>query len=572
MAGSEETVPNGWVTTTVARVGAVRLGRQRSPDRHTGQFATKYIRAANVTAAGLDLSDVLEMDFSPSEREIFRLLPGDILLAEASGSADQVGRAAIWRGEIPECCFQNTVIRMRPHAVLPDYALIVFRHMAKSGAFAEVARGVGIQHLGVSRLAEMPFPLPPMAEQRRIVGEALRRLSELAAAQEALHSALARTLDQDRVILEAAVTGELVELEATLAAREGRPFESTAAYLARMRSNQDRSLFAGLDAELDTGEASAWAFPTIGEVGEVRLGRQRAPQFEQGDYPTPYLRAANITANGLNLTDVLQMDFTPDERLVYELQPGDVVLTEASGSSIHVGRSTIWQGEIRGCCFQNTVIRFRPRATSSAFALLVFRHMAESGVFARAARGVGIQHLGASRFAGLTFPLPPSAEQDRIVAEADARLAASRDQRRLVQASLTRFEDMRKEVWAAAVSGRLASQDPNDEPAAAMLARLGLPPEPARQVPEPPAKENAVSNAPRRTTRKAQSVRPLTAVLSEADRPVPMTELFAAAGYDRDSAGDIERFYIALREETGRTITPVGDVRENAHLELCDAS
>lgn len=68
-------VPNGWVMTTVGRIGAVRLGRQRAPDRHTGQFATKYLRAGNISASGLDLNDVMEMDFSPSEREVFRLCP-----------------------------------------------------------------------------------------------------------------------------------------------------------------------------------------------------------------------------------------------------------------------------------------------------------------------------------------------------------------------------------------------------------------------------------------------------------------------------------------------------------------
>lgn len=398
--------------TTVAQVGSVRLGRQRSPKHLTGRHSTKYIRPANVTSEGeFDLTDVLEMDFTPDERAAYALHRGDVLLVDSSGSASQVGRAALWGEQLSGCCYQNHLIRFRPHAVLPEYALAVFRHLSLSGGFAAIARGIGIQHLGSSRLADMPFPLPPLAEQQRIVDEVARRLLELSGAEAALASALTRTAEQDRLILDAAFSGALVETEAYLAARDGRSFEPASDLMARSRDDLNETLFVADDTSPIAGvdAPAGWAMPLVGEVGEVRLGRQRAPQFERGDHPTPYLRAANITANGLDLRDVLQMNFTPEERRTYHLQPGDVVLSEASGSSAHVGRSAIWQGKIAGCCFQNTVIRFRSKAASPEYAFLLFRHMAESGAFARAARGVGIQHLGAARFSALPFPLPPSA-------------------------------------------------------------------------------------------------------------------------------------------------------------------
>lgn len=94
-------LPKGWAAVRVDRVGAVRLGRQRSPDKHTGEHTTKYLRAANVKPTGLDLNDILEMDFTPTERVVFALRTGDILLTEASGtrcndqcSACAMGRAA----------------------------------------------------------------------------------------------------------------------------------------------------------------------------------------------------------------------------------------------------------------------------------------------------------------------------------------------------------------------------------------------------------------------------------------------------------------------------------------------
>jgi type I restriction enzyme S subunit len=577
MQVAENTVPKGWVIATVGQVGLIRLGRQRSPKKVTGRDATKYLRPANITASGeLALSDVLEMDFTPKERVIYSLKSDDVLLVDSSGSPTQVGRAAIWKGELGQCCYQNHLIRFRAHAVLPEYALLVFRHMSASGVFADAARGIGIQHLGATRLAEMAFPLPPLNEQRRIAEEARRRLEDLAAAQGALTSALSRLVEQDRLILESAVTGVLVESEAELASRENRSFEPASALLARFQPDKKRSLFSDQDTSPPVMTAastpSGWAAATIGDVGDVRLGRQRAPEYERGDHPTPYLRAANITIDGLDLTDVFHMDFTPNERRVYELYSGDVVLSEASGSSAHVGRPAIWRGEIPGCCFQNTVIRFRPFAASSDYAFLLFRYLAESGAFGRAARGVAIQHLGASRFATMPFPLPPTAEQDRIVAEAERRLADSRAQRGAVQASLARFGTLRREVWAAAVNGQLATQDPEDEPATTLLNRLGPPVEPTRSLPGLTKKEDTVTKSPRRRARGAEKIKPLRSALADTDRPVSLPDLFVSAGYDRDSAGDVERFYLALRDEVGGTIVPVGDVEENAVLELRDAS
>src|SRR4051794_10362408 len=118
MSSADQELPSTWTVARVRDVGALRLGRQRSPDRLTGRFSTPYLRAANVSMSGLDLTDVNEMDFTPDERHVFGLRRGDIVLSEASGSPTHVGRAAVWNDELELCCFQNTVIRFRPHAVV----------------------------------------------------------------------------------------------------------------------------------------------------------------------------------------------------------------------------------------------------------------------------------------------------------------------------------------------------------------------------------------------------------------------------------------------------------------------
>lgn len=128
-----------------------------------------YLRAANVDWSGLKLDDVKAMNFTDAELETYRLLPGDIVVGEASGSPREVGKPALWNAEIHDCCFQNTLLRVRPGAgVHPQFLLLQLRYEALRGAFAEGARGSGIHHLGAAKLSSWPVVLPPLVEQRKI--------------------------------------------------------------------------------------------------------------------------------------------------------------------------------------------------------------------------------------------------------------------------------------------------------------------------------------------------------------------------------------------------------------------
>ena len=91
----------------------------------------------------------------------------------------------------------------------------------------------------------------------------------------------------------------------------------------------------------------------VGDVADVQLGRQRSPQYHTGAQMRPYLRSANVTWSGISLDDVKEMNFDDTDFKKYRLEPGDLLLNEASGSSNEVGKPALWDGEISDCCFQN---------------------------------------------------------------------------------------------------------------------------------------------------------------------------------------------------------------------------
>jgi type I restriction enzyme S subunit len=210
----------------------------------------------------------------------------------------------------------------------------------------------------------------------------------------------------------------------------------------------------------------------LDQVAEVRLGRQRSPKNHFGPNMRPYLRAANVTWNGLSLGDVKSMHFSPSEVETYELRVGDVLLAEASGSADEVGKPAVWHGEIQGCCFQNTLIRVRSNGPLPEFLYLVFLREALTGKFAQAAPGVGIHHLGASRLARWKIPVPPLDEQRRIVAEIERQLSISDATAAEIDRALRRSAALRRSILEQAFSGKLVPQDPSDEPASVLLERI----------------------------------------------------------------------------------------------------
>jgi type I restriction enzyme, S subunit len=55
---------------------------------------------------------VMLMNFPPGDFGTYKLDLGDVLLSEASGSISDAGKFALWEGQIENCCFHNTVIRV----------------------------------------------------------------------------------------------------------------------------------------------------------------------------------------------------------------------------------------------------------------------------------------------------------------------------------------------------------------------------------------------------------------------------------------------------------------------------
>lgn len=178
-------------STAFDQVGELLMGRQKAPKYMTGIGSKPYLRVANVGVLQLSLGEVEKMDFSEREIARFRLLPGDVLLTEGDiVSAMNVGRPAIYNGELLECAFQNTLIRFRPHKGADSgYYLALFEGMRLSGVFAGAASTTTVTHLGLGRLSAVPLPAAPITYQK-VIGDSLRELLNARESSNAAQTAL----------------------------------------------------------------------------------------------------------------------------------------------------------------------------------------------------------------------------------------------------------------------------------------------------------------------------------------------------------------------------------------------
>lgn len=494
MSAAEATqLPVGWEWCALADVAEVRLGRQRSPKNHAGPNTMPYLRAANVTWSGLDLSDVKKMQFSADEVRTYALQPGDVLVAEASGSASEVGKPAIWRGEIETACFQNTLLRVRSEGPLPEYILLMLREAALSGRFGRASLGVGINHLGRERLATWQVALPPLGEQKRIIQrvEALFATIDIGID----HSELA-SRDIQRMqaaVLAAAVTGRLVygleidgdarELLADILERRRSTWEADQharmARGGRQASNEDwkgkykRPLEPVAPTEFSL--PAGWTWATIDQLSAaIQYGTSAKTTADVGE-GVPVLRMGNIVNGRIDATNLKYLQADHKDFPEHLLCNGDLLFNRTNSPEL-VGKSAVYRGELDPCSCASYLIRVRfiEGVVPEYVALYINSPLGRSWIASVVSQQVGQANVNGTKLRSLTLPFPPLEVQIRIVEAANRQLEAA-TQLGAALANGRRFGDaLQRSVLAAATAGELIERTSDDEPAAAMIARVAL--------------------------------------------------------------------------------------------------
>jgi type I restriction enzyme S subunit len=129
-----------------------------------------YLRVANVQDGHLNLQKMKIVEILESEKDKWKLLPGDLLLTEG-GDWDKLGRGTVWRNEIPDCIHQNHIFRLRFNLeFLPEYvSLFIGSDFSKSYFQSASKQTTNLASINQKQLKNLKIPKPSLTEQRKIV-------------------------------------------------------------------------------------------------------------------------------------------------------------------------------------------------------------------------------------------------------------------------------------------------------------------------------------------------------------------------------------------------------------------
>ncbi len=372
-----------------------------------------------------------------------------------------------------------------------------------------IQRGTSYPAVRDSDVLAQTIPLPPLPEQRRIVAEIETQFTRLDASMAALRRARANLKRYRTSVLKTACEGRLVPTEAELARSEGRDYEPAAVLLERILAErrarwESQEKRRGKYKEPSAPDTSAlpeppegWAWATVEQLSS-RIQYGTSNKADSDTSGVPVLRMGNIQEGSLDFSDLKYLPSQDTEVEKTLLANGDLLFNRTNSAEL-VGKSAVYKGGNPVACFASYLIRVSFFEGCSPDYVCTFINSQHGRAYIGEVRNqqVGQANVNGTKLAAMPIPFPPLAEQRRIVAEVERRLSVVQQAEATVEASLGRAERLRQSILKQAFSGKLVPQDPDDEPASALLERIK-----AERETEAQASASVKNKSGRRSTRR----------------------------------------------------------------------
>jgi type I restriction enzyme S subunit len=330
-----------------------------------------------------------------------------------------------------------------------------------------VAQAVGGAQPNISQtiLRDLELPIPPLDEQREIVAEIEKQFSRLDEAVANLQRVKANLKRYKASVLKAAVEGLLVETEASIAHREGRTFESGEQLLQRIQEERRakwtlKKKYVEPDVPRRALLASVpegWTEATVEQLSHlVEYGS--SSKTSEDTTGVPVLLMGNIYEGELRFDELKYLPHDHDEFPKLLLDDGDLLFNRTNSPEL-VGKVAVYRTKAVRHSFASYLIRVRllPGALPEFLSAYLNSTFGRQWIKSVVTQQVGQANVNGTKLQALVAPLPPLAEQVRIVAEIDRRLSIVREVEAEVDANLQRAQALRQAVLLSNFTSRNAA-------------------------------------------------------------------------------------------------------------------
>ncbi len=478
--------PRGWAFASIGEI--CESSQYGYTAKAKGSGSIHFLRTTDITSGHINWETVPFCDVPEKEVDNYLLQDGDVVISRAGS----VGYSYLISSPKP-AVFASYLIRFRP-LINPKYFGYFLKSQEYWNAISERSLGIAVQNVNATQLSEIRLPVATLPEQTRIVEKLEELLSDLDAGVAELKTAQRKLTRYRQSLLKAAVEGSLTAEWRAERARRGEATESGAQLLARILTERRARWEAkGLAKFKEQGKAPpkdwkdkypepvrpdttalptlppGWVWTSLGDCFDVAVGAtpsRKMPSYWNGDIP--WVSSGEVRFNRVSDTK---------ERITKEGLKNTSTQINPVGSVL---LGMIGEGKTRG---QVSILDIEAANNQNCAAIWVsdtdippeyvyYWLWSRYEETRRDSSGNNQPALNKSIVERIPLPLPPLKELDEIVSRVNSLFELIVDQSETVDRSLKQSSAQRKNILKAAFSGRLVPQDPNDEPASALLARI----------------------------------------------------------------------------------------------------
>lgn len=504
-------------TTSAAEKGDIRL-----------------VRTTDI--AGKSQVDWLNVPFAktkPDNLEDFLLENGDILISR-SGT---VGVTSLISTIPYKAIFASYLIRFKPVIIDSEYLHYFTKTENYWQQISNNKSGNTISNVNATKLSNLDIPIPPLAEQKRIVKALAIKLNEYQKDFKNAKNELSKMADYRKGILEHAVTGKLTEAW-------------------RVANNLNLEV-------IET---------TIGEViTSIDYGTSKSLNINKKG--TPIIRIPNLIEFQLDLSDMKYTKFSEPEYEKIKLRNGEILLIRSNGSRNLLGKSSIVTEKEEGFGFAGYLLRLKPNSSivvPKFLNYILHSSLVRIQIESKEGASGGVNNINSQEVKTIKINLFPLAEQEEIVQQIENLFKKAAEIEYQYSESIQRIEKLQQSVLQMAFNGQLSNVESNDEPVSILLERIKI--EKERIEKEIKEIEKSKSKTRGKMNKKNDEQKFILEILKTADnKTMTVEELWEETAFSK--ANEVEPFYeelIQLEESKVIKISWVDDKNIKTNITLSD--